>query len=158
MNINKVFIAGNLTRDPDLKSLPSGAKVCNFSIATNRIWKDASGARQEAVDYHNIAVYGRSAEVCAQYLRKGSTLFVEGRLQTRSWEGQDGKKQYRTDIIADKFQFVGARRDTGNQQPGGVYRKASDAPAQNQAQDMGGDEDFEEMNYPDELNPEDIPF
>ena len=157
MNINKVFIAGNLTRDPDLKSLPSGAKVCNFSVATNRVWKDAGGARQEAVDYHNIAVYGRSAEVCAQYLRKGSTVYVEGRLQTRSWEGQDGKKQYRTDIIADKFQFVGGRRDGGaSQQPGGVYRKTAEASPQSAP--AGGDEDFEEMNYPDELNPEDIPF
>lgn len=154
MNINKVFIAGNLTRDPELKSLPSGAKVCNFSLATNRIWKDPQGNRQEAVDYHNIAVYGRQGEVCAQYLRKGSTVFVEGRLQTRSWEGTDGKKQYRTDIIADRFQFIGAKRDTSSQ-PGGVYRKTQETSSQPEPM---SDDSFEDVDLGDDLNPEDIPF
>ena len=105
MYINKSFIFGNLTRDPELKSLPSGNKVCSFGIATNRTWKDQSGARKEATDFHNVVVFGRQAETTAQYLHKGSSAFIEGRLQTRSWDGADGKKNYRTEIIAERVQF-----------------------------------------------------
>ena len=86
MYINKAILFGNLTRDPELKALPSGVNVTSFSIATNRVWKDKDGNRQENVDYHNIVVFGRQAETVAQYLKKGSSAYVEGRLQTRSWE------------------------------------------------------------------------
>src|SRR3990167_6367316 len=104
MNINKAILYGNLTRDPELKSLPSGNKVCSFSVATNRVWKGQDGSKQEAVDFHNIVVFGRQAENVAQYLHKGSGVFVEGRMQTRSWE-QDGQKKYRTEVVADRVQF-----------------------------------------------------
>jgi len=86
MYLNKVFLYGNLTRDPELKALPSGSQVANFGIATNRTYKDKSGAKQEATEFHNIVAFGRTAEVIAQYMKKGRPIFVEGRIQTRSWE------------------------------------------------------------------------
>src|SRR3989344_5320832 len=105
MYINKAIIYGNLTRDPELKSLPSGSQVCEFGVATNRIWKDKNGVKQESVDYHNIVVFGRQAELIKQYLHKGSGVFLEGRIQTRSWDGPDGTKRYRTEIVAERIQF-----------------------------------------------------
>ncbi|HEY4494710.1 MAG TPA: single-stranded DNA-binding protein, partial [Candidatus Paceibacterota bacterium] len=105
MYLNKAIIIGNLTRDPEIKALPSGIKVCTVSVATNRVWKDKNGARQDATDYHNVVVFGRQAETTAQYLKKGSGILVEGRMQTRSWDGQDGQKKYRTEIVADRIQF-----------------------------------------------------
>ena len=94
MYLNKAMIVGNLTRDPELKTLPSGMKVTSFSIATNRVWKDAAGNKKEAADYHNIVVFGRQAETSAQYLAKGSQVLVEGRLQTQSWDDKStGKKK-----------------------------------------------------------------
>lgn len=148
MYMNKAIIAGNLTRDPELKTLPSGIKVTNFSIATNRTWKDASGAMQEAVDYHNIVIFGRQAETSAQFLKKGSGALVEGRMQTRSWDDAgSGKKMYRTEVVADRVQF-GAR-------PQGV---ASAAPiAENPVAAPAAPVDT--IEYPEEdINPEDIPF
>ena len=145
MYLNKAMVFGNLTRDPELKSLPSGTQVCSFSIATNRVYKDRDGNRAEQTDYHNIVVFGRQAETSAQYLKKGSSAYVEGRLQTRSWE-QDGNKQYRTEIVADRVQF-GPR--TGGAAPAG------DATAQSKdAPDTGNAPDYPE----EEINPEDIPF
>ena len=105
MNLNRVFVIGNLTRDPELKSLPSGSSVCNFSIATNRTWTDkASSEKKTAVEYHNIVIFGKMADTVAQYMKRGSQLLVEGRLQTRSWE-KDGKKNYRTEVVAESVQF-----------------------------------------------------
>ena len=106
MYLNKTIIVGNLTRDPELKALPSGQKVVSFSIATNRTWKDTEGAKQEAVEYHNLVAFGKQAEVIAQYCSKGSQLLVEGRIQTRSWEDKETtKKVYRTEIVVENFQL-----------------------------------------------------
>lgn len=147
MYINKAIIYGNLTRDPGLKALPSGSHVASFSVATNRVYKDAQGARQEATDYHNIVVFGRQAETAAQYLKKGAGVFIEGRLQTRSWE-KDGQKQYRTEIVADRVQF-GPRKAEGK--PDGYKDRPEPSTADEQvAKDMGFPED--------EINPDDIPF
>ena len=144
MYLNKAMIFGNLTRDPELKSLPSGMQVCSFGIATNRVYKDRDGKRQESTDYHNIVVFGRQAETSAQYLKKGASAFVEGRLQTRSWD-QDGVKQYRTEIVADRVQF-GPRGGGGA--PSQPQESAGQAPQQGSAPE-----------YPEEdINPEDIPF
>src|SRR3989344_5036959 len=104
MYLNKVFIAGNLTRDPELRALPSGANVTSFGVATNRVWKDQNGEKKEATEFHNVVVFGRQADTCAQYLKKGQQVLVEGRIQTRSWE-KEGQKQYRTEIVADRVQF-----------------------------------------------------
>ncbi|HZS43143.1 MAG TPA: single-stranded DNA-binding protein [Candidatus Paceibacterota bacterium] len=151
MYLNKAIVYGNLTRDPELKSLPSGMQVTTFSLATNRVWKK-DGARQESTDYHNIVVFGRQAETTAQYLKKGSSAMVEGRMQTRSWEGADGKKNYRTEIIAERVQFGprsgGATTPYSGKSAGG---DESQAPAKTDNMDT--------IDYPEEeINPEDIPF
>lgn len=147
MNINKAMIYGNLTRDPELKSLPSGMQVASFGIATNRTYKDRDGKRVEAADYHNIVVFGVQAENSAKYLKKGASAFVEGRLQTQSWE-KDGVKHYRTEIVADRVQF-GPR--TGGE--GGGSAPKADAPQQQGAPQGNAPQ------YPEEdINPEDIPF
>lgn len=143
MYLNKAMVYGNLTRDPEIRSLPSGIQVCSFSIATNRVYNDRDGKRQEQTDYHNVVVFGRQAETSAQYLKKGSSAYIEGRLQTRSWD-KDGVKQYRTEIVADRVQF-GPRTDGGGS---GAAAPKDDAPQQDNA-----------PAYPDEeINPEDIPF
>ena len=106
MYLNKAFLFGNITRDPELKSLPSGIKVVSFGLATNRTWKNKDGVKQESVSFHNIVSFGKQAEIMAQYLKKGSSIFVEGRIETRSWDDKnDGSKKYRTEIIVDNFQF-----------------------------------------------------
>lgn len=147
MYINKALLFGNLTRDPELRSLPSGAQVASFGLATNRTYKDKNGARQEATEFHNIVVFGKQAETAAQYLKKGSSLFVEGRIQTRSWDGEKGK-QYRTEIVVDRFQF-GPRAGGG----GGAPRSQEGAaPSTKPAKE-------DSIEYPEEdINPEDIPF
>lgn len=150
MYLNKAFLIGNLTRDPELKALPTGTKVASLALATNRVWKDQKGARQESTEYHNVVAFGRQAETLSQYAKKGSSLYIEGRLQTRSWEGQDGQKKYRTEIILENFQF-GPRAGGG----GAPSRGVSDAEApQKEAQ-----ADLDTIEYPEEeINLEDIPF
>jgi single-strand DNA-binding protein len=150
MYLNRAIIIGNLTRDPELRSLPSGIKVCSFSVATNRVWKDKSGARQEATDYHNIVVFGRQAENVAQYMKKGNSILVEGRMQTRSWDDKEsGQKKYRTEVIADRIQF--GPKGNGGPTPGAPSAGAPKVP--NQAEQM------DTIEYPEEdINPEDIPF
>ncbi len=144
MYLNKAMIYGNLTRDPELKALPSGQQVCSFSLATNRVYNDRDGKRQEATDYHNIVVFGKQAENCAKYLHKGSSAYVEGRMQTRSWD-KDGQKQYRTEVVADRVQFG----PKGSGAAGGTT--TGTAPADNRESAL--------PDYPEEeINPEDIPF
>lgn len=153
MYLNKVFIIGNLTRDPELKALPSGIKVCSFSVATNRVWKDKNGARQESADYHNIVVFGRQAETVAQYMRKGSQVMIEGRMQTRSWDdAATNSKKYRTEVIADRVQF--------GSNGGGARSGGSDSSSQTKnAQPQDKDEGLDTIEYPEEqINAEDIPF
>lgn len=115
MNLNKVFLVGNLTRDPELRTLPSGTAVTSFGVATNRVWRNQQGERQEDVQFHNVVVFGRQAETVSQYLTKGSLVLIEGRIQTRSWDSKDGSKQYRTEIVAERIQFGprGASRQGG---------------------------------------------
>ncbi len=150
MYLNKVLLYGNLTRDPEPKALPGGNQVVNFSIATNRVYKDKNGQKQEATEFHNVVAFARSAELIAQYLKKGQPIYVEGRLQTRSWDGADGKKNYRTEIVVDSFQFGPKGGATGAAGGSSSYtRDEQPAPAA-----ADGD-----IQYPDEeINPEDIPF
>lgn len=151
MYLNRAIIIGNLTRDPELRSLPSGIQVASLSVATNRVWKDKNGQRQESADYHNVVVFGRQAETTAQFLRKGSGILVEGRMQTRSWDAPDGQKKYRTEIIADRIQF-GAK---GGSNSGAVASKGeSKAPSEAPEAPAG-----EAIDYPEEnINIDDIPF
>lgn len=153
MYLNKAIVIGNLTRDPELRSLPTGIKVCSFSVATNRVWKDKNGARQESADYHNVVVFGRQAETVAQYMKKGSSILVEGRMQTRSWDDKtSGEKKYRTEIIADRTQFGpkgGAAPSGGTSSAGGSSKGPSAASP----------DESDTIEYPEEdINPEDIPF
>ena len=150
MYINKAFIFGNLTRDPELRALPSGMQVASFSVATNRVWKNKEGAKQESADFHNIIVFGRQAETVSQYLKKGSSAFIEGRIQTRNWDDKtSGEKKYRTEIVAERVQF-GPRAGGG----GGGTSSAPD-----KVKEIKADEGAEEIEYPEEnIKPEDIPF
>ncbi|HJN84941.1 MAG TPA: single-stranded DNA-binding protein [Patescibacteria group bacterium] len=102
-SLNRAQIIGNLTRDPELRTTASGQSVVNFGVATNRQFKDASGAKQEQVEFHNVVAWGKLADICSQYLGKGRKVFLEGRLQTREWEGQDGNKRKSTEIVADNM-------------------------------------------------------
>ncbi len=152
MYLNKAIIIGNLTRDPEIKSLPSGIQVATIGIATNRVWKDKNGAKQEDTQYHNVVVFGRQAETAAQFLRKGSSVLVEGRMQTRSWDSPDGKKNYRTEIVADRIQF-------GNR-PGGTAPTAGGAVSHGaQKLDEQPAPPADAIDYPEEnINVDDIPF
>ena len=140
-NINKVMVEGNLTRDPEMKALPSGDNVTNFSVATNRVYNDRDGNKQEDVEYHNIVVFGKQADNVAKYLTKGSGAYVEGRLQTRSWD-KDGVKMYRTEVVADRVQF-GSKGEVSNKET---------EPVADIQEDTATPPDT------DEINPEDIPF
>ena len=154
MYLNKVFLIGNLTRDPELKSIPSGTKVTTFSLATNRVWKDQNGARQEGTEYHNLVVFGRQAETIKQYVRKGSSLFIEGRIQTRSWDAADGTKKYRTEIIVENFQFGPKAAGSAGSYSAG---NAADKPAAGAASQ--NEDTLDTIQYPEEeINLEDIPF
>lgn len=140
LSINKAIIYGNITKDVELKSLPSGMTVASLSIATNKKTKD----KKDIVEFHNIVAFGKQAELINQYCKKGDGLYVEGRIQTRSWDGQDGKKQYRTEIIVENMQF-GFKKNNGT-----TYdRKDSQETSSN----------ADEVQYPDEdIDPMDIPF
>lgn len=150
MYLNKAIVIGNLTRDPEVRALPGGTKVTSFSLATNRVWKDKNGAKQEAADYHNIVVFGRQAETVGQYLKKGASALVEGRMQTRSWE-QEGQKKYRTEIVADRVQF--GPRATGSASSAGSSVGGTKSQDDTQAPPP------DKIDYPEEeINPDDIPF
>ncbi len=103
MNLNKAMVIGNLTRDPELRNTPSGQTVASFSVATNLVWTDQSGQQQKKTEFHNIIAWRKLADICAKYLHKGSKVFIEGRLQTTDWTGQDGVKRYRTEIVTENM-------------------------------------------------------
>ncbi len=152
MYLNKAIIVGNLTRDPELKTLPSGMKVTSFGVATNRVWKDRDGNKKEAADFHNIVVFGRQAETSAQYLTKGAQVLIEGRLQTQSWDDTtSGKKMYRTEIVADRVQFGSRSQGVASGTP--MSENPVSAPKIEETPSI------DTIEYPEEdINPEDIPF
>mgnify|MGYP001579730111 CR=1 FL=1 len=152
-----VILYGNLTRDPELKALPSGIQVASFGLATNRVFKDRDGNKQEQPEFHNVVVFGRQAETVAQYLKKGASAFIQGRIQTRTWE-QEGQKKYKTEIIADRVQF-------GPKAGGGAGGSFDGGEAPRAKASAGGsakgkkEENPAGIDYPaDEINPDDIPF
>lgn len=152
MYVNKVMLYGNLGRDPELKALPSGSQVASFSMATTRNYKDKDGNKKDQTDWHNIVLFGRQAEVAAQYLKKGRPVFVDGRLQTRSWDDKDGKKQYRTEVVVDNFQFGPSAAPAGAPKGGEGDTSADPSPAADSGSGSG-------IEYPKEdINPDDIPF
>ncbi len=156
MNFNKAFVLGNVTRDPELRTTPSGQSVASFGIATNRIWKSQSGERQKSAEFHNVVAWGRLAEICHQYLKKGSLVFVEGRIQTRSWQDKDsGQKRFRTEIVAETMQLGPRGAGMG---AGGASGEAAEEAGN---QPMSQEPPIETVQYPgdeDEIKPEEIPF
>ncbi|MFH1170678.1 MAG: single-stranded DNA-binding protein [Candidatus Vogelbacteria bacterium] len=167
MYLNRAILVGNLTRDPELRSLPSGVKVASFSLATNRIWKDKNGAKQEDTQFHNIVVFAQQAEIVAQYLKKGQSALVEGRIQNRSWDAPDGTKKYRSEIVADRVQFgpkAGGFTSGGGGASGGGASSGGSRGSAVDGVDTGGAgpnpaEPIKTIQYPDEeINPADIPF
>jgi single-strand DNA-binding protein len=149
MNLNKAFILGRLTNDPEVRSLPSGQAVSSFSLATNRVWNDKDGKKQEATEFHNIVLFGRLADVANQYLNKGKTCLIVGRIQNRSWEGKDGQKHYRTEVVGEELQ-LGPRtssESSGSSMSGGFKKPVKK-------------EEKEEVETEDEgeVDVEDIPF
>ncbi|MGD0502772.1 MAG: single-stranded DNA-binding protein [Steroidobacteraceae bacterium] len=155
--VNKVILVGNLGADPETRSMPSGMTVTNIRIATSESWKDkASGAQQERTEWHSIALFGRLGEIAAEYLRKGSQVFVEGKLRTRKWQDKQGNDRFTTEIIADNMQMLGARGGGGGGggggMGGGADRGGASAPPREDYDQSpapaGGKEDFDD----------DIPF
>lgn len=152
---NKVTLMGNLTRDPELRTIPSGQNVASFSLAVNRSWKNASGEQQEAVDYIDCNIWGKPAEIITQYMKKGSAILVSGRLQQRTWE-QEGQKRSKVEVVVEDFNFVGGGSGDGGS---GSYSapkddSSSDAPKSAKKTESNSSDDF--GNEP--INLDDIPF
>lgn len=170
-SVNKVILVGNLGKDPEVRFMPNGEAVCNFSIATTDSWKDKAGAKQERTEWHNIVMYRKLAEIAGEYLKKGRPVYVEGRLQTRKWQTKEGQDRYTTEIIADQMQMLGGRDGAGssnasydgamdqssggndyNQAPAqGSASSAKQAPAQSSAKPVASGSGFDDFE-------DDIPF
>lgn len=144
MDLNRAMIIGNLTRDPEVRTTPSGKPVASFGVATNRYWTDANGQKQKQAEFHNVVFWARLAEIAGQYLKKGQRVYVEGRLQTREWTGQDGVKRTRTEIIGESMIMLSARQGDNGPGPQASFGNApSESPAE---------------TVEEEIKVEDIPF
>ncbi len=169
MNLNKVFVLGNVTRDPESRAMPSGSPVVNFGIATNRFYTDQAGVKKQDTEFHNVVVFGKLADVAARYLTKGSLVMVEGRIKTRNWMNQQNVKQYRTEIIAEVLQ-LGPRPGGAANAGGGSYQKPMQESRQPNEPKVDEIPIIEENNLPpanfvsteqpssDEIDVKDIPF
>ncbi len=152
MSLNRAMIIGNLTRDPELRTTPGGQNVCNFSVATSSQWTDAAGQKQERSEYHSIVAWGKLADICQQYLTKGRKVYIEGRIQTREWEAQDGAKRTKTEIVADNMIMLdrssggGSQPAVGGVAPAGISAEPTTVPTIDRGM---GDQ---------EIRIEDIPF
>lgn len=160
MNLNKAMVIGNLTRDPEIRNTPSGQNVASFSVATNFVWNDKSGQKQERVEFHNIVAWRRLAEVIGQYLKKGSKIYIEGRLQTRDWVGQDGVKRYRTEIVAENMIMLDSRGGGGGAPMGGdaSSNNFSQEPPIPEAPTIDANTPVAANPEEDEIKVENIPF
>ncbi|MFA5990878.1 MAG: single-stranded DNA-binding protein [Candidatus Doudnabacteria bacterium] len=170
MDLNKVMIIGRLTRDPELRSTPSGVNVCQIGVATSYVYTNqATGQKVEQTEFHNVVLWRKLGEIANQYLKKGAQVFIEGRLQTRSWDGKDGAKRYRTEIIGDNMIMLGKPSSGGTSSATGGYSAPSSAPTQapkassSTSQDFGGapaptTEELPTIVQGEDINVEDIPF
>ena len=132
-SVNKVIVLGNLGKDPELRHLPNGDAVCNFSLATTESWKDKDGNKQDKTEWHNVVIFRKLAEIAGEYLKKGRPVYIEGRLQTRKWQDKEGKDRYTTEIVADQMQMLGSREEAKEvakptQAPTGFEDMESDIP------------------------------
>jgi single-strand DNA-binding protein len=149
-SVNKVIVVGNLGKDPETRFLPDGKAVCNFSVATTDTWKDkASGEKKEATEWHRISAFGRLAEICGEYLKKGSQVYIEGKLKTRKWQDKEGQDRYTTEIIADAMQMLGSRSGMGGGESRAEMREPAAAGESRPAKKPAGQ--FQDMD-------DDIPF
>jgi len=146
MDLNKVMLIGNMTRDPEVRTTPNGKSVCSVGVATNRFWTDASGQKQKQAEFHNIVLWGKLADIAGQYLKKGQKIYIEGRLQTREWTAQDGTKRTRTEVVGENLIMLGSRPAGAGGAPA-----ATDEPSYSSSN--GPSEVVEE-----EIKVEDIPF
>lgn len=148
MDLNKAQVIGRITQEVELKQTPNGQNVTSFSIATNRNWTDSSGMKQEQVEFHNIVLWWKLAEIAGQYVRKGSKLFLEWRLQTRSWEAQDGTKRYRTEIVGENMIMLDNKSDNNSGEYQNYAESTNDTPAVKRST----------PKQEEEISVEDIPF
>lgn len=153
MNLNKAFILGNLTRDPELRQTPTGQNVATLGIATNRLWTDKEGNKQTQVEFHNVVLWGRLAEIASQYLSKGRLVFIEGRITTRSWQDQQGQKKYRTEIVAENMQLGPRFQSASN-----PNQAAAAAPRESEVNSNPDREALPEVQLDEEIKVENIPF
>jgi len=177
MNLNKTFVLGRLTADPQLRSTTSGQAVASFGVATNRVWTDKAGAKQESTEYHNIVVWGRQAEIASQFLTKGATVLIEGHLQTRSWQDKQGQQRKTTEIVCERMQLgprpgsagsAGASTELGRMsspqagswqaQGGGGRAPAANAPAPEAKEEKAEEIPTINLEEEGEVKPEDLPF
>lgn len=149
-SVNKVILIGNLGKDPEVRYMPSGEAIANISVATTDSWKDKSGEKQEKTEWHRVSFFGKLAEIVGEYLKKGSQVYVEGRLQTRKWQDKEGQDKYTTEIVADRMQMLGGRSGAGGGESMATERasSASSSTAKPAAKGKGDFDDFED----------DIPF
>jgi single-strand DNA-binding protein len=149
MSLNRVQLIGNLTRDPEIRQIPGGQSVATLSIATNFSWVDQSGQKQDKAEYHNVVAWRKLADICGQYLRKGSKIFVEGRLQTRDWEGEDGVKRYKTEIVADNMIMLDRKGEgmSGEQSFAGGLNRKSEVMADSQPVEVTDDVSIDDLPF-----------
>lgn len=158
MNVNKVFLVGRLTRDPEVRTTASGQSVASISLATNRFWKDKSGQKQDQTEYHNVVLWGRLAEITGQYLAKGQEAFIEGRMQTRKYTGKDGIERRTTEVVAENMQLGSRPQGGGSYSPSQTPQAPKPAPQQQQEAPA---EEIPTINLDeeqDEVKIEDVPF
>jgi single-strand DNA-binding protein len=167
MDLNKVIIVGRVTADPQLRTTPGGQSVTSIGVATNRVWNDKNGQKQEEAEFHNVVLWGRTAEIAAQFLVKGATVLIEGRLRTRSWTDKQGQARKTTEIMAERMQL--GPRPQGFSQPSGGFAAASSMASQNPStsfgasgggKDAAAEEEIPTINLEEEgdIKPEEIPF
>ncbi len=154
MNLNKVLLIGRLTVDPQLRSTPGGTQVATFGLATNRVWTDKNQQKQEATEFHNIVVWGKQAELASKYLTKGALAYIEGRLQTRSWDDKAGARRKTTEIIAERIQFGPRREGAGGFPPGGVRNPVGEEKKEAPVEELP----VIDMNEEAGIKSEDLPF
>lgn len=157
MSLNRAQLIGNLTRDPEVRQVPGGSTVATFSIATNFTWTDQSGQKQEKAEFHNVVAWRKLAEICGQYLKKGMKVYIEGRIQTRDWEAEDGTKRYRTEIVADNMIMLDRKGDFAGSAP--VSQQSGHAGIHNSAAQEGVDMNANPAPVAeDDVTVDDLPF
>jgi len=165
MSLNRAQIIGNLTRDPEVRQIPGGQMVASFGVATNFTWMDSSGEKKEKAEFHNVVAWGKLAEICGNYLKKGGKVFIEGRIQTRDWEAEDGTKRYRTEIVAENMIMLDRKSGGSGGQPMAatepVAQASSDrghAGIESEAKSDSPKEPAIEKEDPENIKVDDLPF